>query len=168
MKIPLFLSFFAILTTDWFQFTPKSGDYTFEINNRALYRRKELKEGYAEIFTVSNEKHDSIIEYIISVSKLKQDKKVSLEDLSTGEYKKNYLSSCNCEVISEKTVQYKNFKGILYNVRMKKKNGYMAGESIHITKDDILYNIGFLTPENLLSKFKPEFDHSINTMQLIK
>jgi len=168
MKTLLLISFFFLLTTDWFQFTPKSGDYTFEINNRALYRRQELKGGYAEIFTVSNEKSDSIVEYIISVSKLKQDKKMSLADLSTGEYKKNYLSSCNCEVTSEKTVQYKNFKGIVYNVRMKKKNGYMAGESIHITKDNSLYNIGFLTPENLLPKFKSEFDHSINTMQLFK
>lgn len=168
MNVLLSILILSLLTTSWVQFTPKSGDYTFEINNRARYQRQEIEGGYAEIFTIVGENKPSVADYILTVSKLNEDEEYNLEKLSSSVYRENYLSTCGCAITSEKEIQYRNFKAIVYTVRMVKKNGNMAGESVHIAKGKVLYNISFLTAESLVPKFKQEFDHTMNTMQLFK
>ncbi|MBA3986751.1 MAG: hypothetical protein H0X63_09320 [Flavobacteriales bacterium] len=168
MKFFILISLFFLFNTSWVHFTPKSGDYSFEINPRATYLRQEIDKGYIEKFQVIRELNTTIADYVISVSKINFDEECTFEELSSYVFKKNFLNRCGCEITEVRKVHFKNFKSLVFKIRIAKKNGYMAGESVHITKGNIIYSVLYLTEESLVPKFKAEFEHTINSMQIHK
>ncbi len=170
MKSLLFISVLSLLlTTSWVKFTPESGDYTLELNDKAKYQQRVIEGGYADIYTiVENITSQENEYYIISVSKLNEEEEFTLEKIASKVFKDNYLLTCGCEVVNEKEVQYQNFKAIEYDLRITKNDGFLVGKSVHIPKGRILYSVSFITSEKFLNRFKSEYQRTINSVQLLK
>jgi hypothetical protein len=167
MKFFLLISILTLLTTSWVQFTPISGDYTFEINERAKYQRQNIENGgYIEIYSVIKENETNVADYILSVSKTYQE--ISQKGVASEIYQKNFLSTCNCEITSKKLVAYKNFDAVVFGIKFKKGNGVMKGESVHIANGKVLYNINYFTTDKLSEKYQAEFNRTINSLQIYK
>lgn len=163
----LYLFFaFLFLPTGYLYYTNPEKDYSIEVNNRAHYIRKQLGDGYVDIFNVINENHPNIADYIITVSKITEKEPFSLKVLLSESYRNNFLGSCNCQITHTKLVTFNKNTGVMFSIKTTKSG--MAGYSYSFAKGNSIYNINFLTAESIVSKYSAEYTYSLNSIQVLK
>lgn len=168
MKILLFTVVFIYFSFQTIDFVNKAGDYSFKVNNRAFYQKKTVDKGYLEIFTIKNFSNPKIADYILTVTKIVEPEADKFEFILLDEYINGFKEKCNCIVKEEKQKSYPNFDALNFEIKTTNKSGTFVGESVHFVKLGSIYNVMYLTTENLDSKFREEFKQTLNSMTVYK
>lgn len=164
----LYILTLSILSTSWVKFTPTHKDYSIEMKRTTKYKHHSVNEkAYADIYSVPMEEDENILAYKVVISKALLEEKLLLEGKDLEVYTKSYLSRCKCELSNQRLVQYKNFQGIVFDIKTAEGIA-MSGESIHLVYDNMLYNINYFSPNEGKLKYMSEFDWVINSMIIYK
>lgn len=149
--------------TQYVSYTSEEGDYTMEINNRAVYEREAAQGGYTDNFTVNADTSNVINDYVMTVTKVPVGLELDLETLSLPEVRDSFVANCNCQVTNTQTVHYGHLDGVQYTYTMSYGNEVLKGYTVNVPKGNNLYAVTFITSSANLVKFKAEFDHTIGT-----
>ena len=169
MILQLLISAFMAASVNYIAYTSPEKDYTFEVNeNAALERQPDQTGGYTDRFDIAHDTVTQIVDYSLSITKITIGEKLTIENISEPVVKDSFAASCNCVLSDTKLTSYKNITGVRYTYTMKSAETLLSGYTIMVPKEENLYSLTFIASEVNFKKYKDEYEHTINSIQLLK
>jgi hypothetical protein len=159
----LLLAFSLAMPTEYISYTSEEGDYTLEVNNQATYLREPAQGGYTDNFTINLDTTSAVNDYVMTVTKVPVGAELDLPTLALPEVRDSFEANCNCKVSKTETIHYKHSAGVQYTYTMTMGTQVLKGYTFNVPKGSNLYALTFITSAANLSKFKPEFDHTVDS-----
>jgi len=122
---------------------------------------KAFNSGEAETYMVVSDSNE--FEYTLTINKF-PNAELSFEDIKGGEFKRNYLTTCSCEILEEKEQFYGQLKTYQYVSTMVSNGNKLYGLVDFIENKGGVYAFIYLTTKDNYEKFKSSYREVLESL----
>jgi hypothetical protein len=134
-------------------FVEENNFYSLLIEPTTQILKKDIADSHIETFVFSQ---NSQFKYTLTVSTSKAINMTN-DSLFAPHYQLTYMNNCGCEIINVKLSKINDVNSLEFKILRIDKGRKMLGYTTSCVINSILFNVVFLTLEDRLSSFEPEY-----------